>query len=189
MRKNRGRSEEEVMNNGGGYLLDRPVTKKVNGFNTVLNSLEIGHSSMQGYRVNMEDACLAVVMEDLPDHVIVGILDGHAGSGASEYISERLSAIISETSHFKEYVKLDKNKRAESIDLLSIALVQAYVDIDEEFFEYEHMVSLWSRILAIVTSSRTSGAYELTSIFHFVLGWIWYDGSLCYHKSISYHMR
>lgn len=140
VRKNRSTFEEEEMNNGGGYLLDEAVTEKVHSFNKVLNSLEIGHSSMQGYRVSMEDACVAAVMADLSDHVIVGILDGHAGSGASEYISERLSAVISETSHFKEYVRLDKAKRAESIDLLSIALVQAYVDIDEEFYGYALMV-------------------------------------------------
>ena len=146
-RQRKNRSEDEVMSNGGGHLLDKAAIEKVNSFNTVLNSLEIGHSSMQGYRVTMEDACIAAVMDGLPDHIVVGILDGHAGNGASEYLSERLSGVISETSHFQEYIKLDKKKRVESTDLLSAALVQAFVDIDTQFLESLNMVCIAQRLL------------------------------------------
>ena len=148
-RQREAKFEEEKMSNGGGHLLDKAVLGKINSFNTVLNSLEIGHSSMQGYRVSMEDACIATTMDDLPDHVVVGILDGHAGNGASEYLSERLSCVISETSHFQEYIKLDKKKRIESVDLLSAALVQAFVDIDTQFLESSDMVSVVKLILSI----------------------------------------
>jgi hypothetical protein len=134
------RKEKKGMN-GGGYFLPEASTDKVNSFNNVLSSLEIGHSSMQGYRPNMEDACIAVSLKDLPDHVCVSILDGHAGGGASEYISTRLPLVIAETTQYKEYLLLDVKMRAES-DLLSAALVQAYIDIDDEFYSYEHMVRI-----------------------------------------------
>jgi hypothetical protein len=141
--------EENMNNGGGGYLLQKASTDKVNNFNITLNSLEVGHSSMQGYRVSMEDACIAVIMDDLPDHVVVGILDGHAGKGASDYMSKRLSSVIAETTHFQEYMKLDKTKRSESINLLSVALVQAFVDMDDEFYNYEHMVCNAGTVLAL----------------------------------------
>lgn len=140
-RRLKSSSDEEGMSAGGGHLLLEPVTQKVNSFNTTISSLEIGHSSMQGYRVSMEDAYIAVAMKDLPDHIIVAILDGHAGGGASEYISERLAHVIAETVHYQKYVDLEKSLRAESIDLLRVALVQAYIDIDKEFYNYENMVS------------------------------------------------
>jgi hypothetical protein len=146
-RKKSNVAENKGMINGGGYFLSEPSTDKVNGFNIILDSMEVGHSSMQGYRPNMEDECIAVVMKDLPDHVIVAILDGHAGGGASKYVSQNLPLVIAETSQYKEYVQLSKKKRAESIELLSAALVQAYVDVDEQFFSYESMVRItctWS---------------------------------------------
>ena len=101
----------------------------------------------------MEDACVAVLMDDLPDHVIVGIMDGHVTGGASEYISRRLPQVIAETSHYKEYVKLKESERAASVNLLSVALVQAFIDIDEEYFNYEEMVSQYS-ILTATTAYR-----------------------------------
>jgi hypothetical protein len=167
------RKEKKGMN-GGGYFLPEASTDKVNSFNNVLSSLEIGHSSMQGYRPNMEDACIAVSLKDLPDHVCVSILDGHAGGGASEYISTRLPLVIAETTQYKEYLMLDVKMRAES-DLLSAALVQAYINIDDEFYSYEHMV----RIRQIITHNAIvivlekcfeivfkSSATEISNVLH-----------------------
>lgn len=145
-----------------GNLLQKPDTNRVNTFNTVLNKLEVGHSSMQGYRITMEDECIAVVMDNLPDHVLVGILDGHVSGGASEYISRRLPHVIAETSHYKEYVALKESERAASINLLSVALVQAFIDIDEEYFNYENMVSYF---YLLASSTATDGIHtEVTSL-------------------------
>ena len=46
-----------------------------------MNGLEIGHASMQGFRVTMEDS---YIIEQLDKrHTLVAILDGHAGQGAA----------------------------------------------------------------------------------------------------------
>lgn len=139
-RKPKYETDELGMNNGGSHLLTKPLTDKIKSFNVHLGNTEIGHSSMQGYRNSMEDACIAVEMTDLADHVLVAILDGHAGGGASQYVSERLASVIAETKQYQIYVKLEPDQRTESIDLLRIALVQAYVDIDKEFYNYTKMV-------------------------------------------------
>ena len=139
-RKPKYEPDELGMNYGGSHLLTTPLTDKVKSFNVLLCNTEIGHSSMQGYRNSMEDACIAVEMTDLADHVLVGILDGHAGGGASQYVSERLASVIAETRQYQRYAKLEPSQRTESIDLLRVALVQAYIDIDKEFYNYIKMV-------------------------------------------------
>jgi serine/threonine protein phosphatase PrpC len=139
-RKPKYEPDELGMNNGGSHLLTKPLTDKIKSFNVHLCNTEIGHSSMQGYRNSMEDACIAVEMTDLADHVLVAILDGHAGGGASQYVSERLASVIAETKQYQIYAKLEPDQRTESIDLLRVALVQAYVDIDKEFYNYTKMV-------------------------------------------------
>jgi NOL1/NOP2/fmu family ribosome biogenesis protein len=56
-------------------LLKKPKLEKLNNENVIVNGLEIGHSSMQGYRPHMEDEYIIESMT-LPDHVIIAILDG-----------------------------------------------------------------------------------------------------------------
>lgn len=124
-----------------------------------LNGLEIGHASMQGYRVNMEDEYIIDRMDSLPDHTLVGIMDGifliyyltniifsfqftisrfyyyiigHAGKCSASFCSVELKSKIEETQQWKEYVRLSANKRVQRTDLLSQALVQAYENIDKE---------------------------------------------------------
>jgi len=57
-------------------FLHDPRTEKLQCKNIVLNSMEIGHASMQGYRVSMEDEFIIDAMGSLPDHTFVAILDG-----------------------------------------------------------------------------------------------------------------
>jgi hypothetical protein len=62
---------------------------------------------------------------------------GHAGSLTAEYVSVELKACIERTPQWVQYSKLSAQKRAHSTDLLSQALVQAYVDMDEALLELE----------------------------------------------------
>lgn len=57
-------------------FLHDPRTEKLHCKNIILNSMEIGHASMQGYRVSMEDEFIIDAMISLPDHTFVAILDG-----------------------------------------------------------------------------------------------------------------
>ncbi len=59
-----------------GVFLDEPVLDKLNEVNVVLHDMEIGHSSMQGYRAHMEDQHIIDSMTDMADHILVSIMDG-----------------------------------------------------------------------------------------------------------------
>lgn len=58
------------------FLLPIPKTKKLKCENKVLCGLEIGHASMQGYRVSMEDEHVIDTMSQLSDHALVAVMDG-----------------------------------------------------------------------------------------------------------------
>merc|ERR1740130_417162 len=76
-----------------------------------------GTCEMQGWRVNMEDAQLAV--PDLDDQVsLFGVFDGHGGRGVSRFVARELPGIIKETEGWqgKDYQK---------------ALEQAFVKVDD----------------------------------------------------------
>lgn len=60
-----------------GFLLKEPVTKKIGCENIIANGLEIGHASMQGYRQTMEDEHVIEVLDSLPDHTLVAVMDGN----------------------------------------------------------------------------------------------------------------
>ena len=131
---------------GMSYFLDRPKTEQLHPLNITLNSLEIGHSSIQGYRPQMEDQFIAQTLPDLPDHVLVAVLDGHAGQGAAQFVSRRLPTVLSLTEQFKSYLKMEPKTRGSeaAIDLLSAALVQAYVNIDSLYEQYENRVRVYN---------------------------------------------
>lgn len=80
-----------------GAFLDKPKTDKhtETGFG---NGLRFGLSSMQGWRVEMEDAHCAMIglPGQLPNWSFFAVFDGHAGARVSAYCAEKLlEAIIS----------------------------------------------------------------------------------------------
>lgn len=113
------------------FMLAEPVTTKLENLNVYSHSkLEIGHSSMQGYRKFMEDKH---IIEDFPsaiDHTLVAIMDGHSGTGAAIITSQRLRYHIENTSSWKEYIANGKLDRDDN--LISKALVEAYIKMDDE---------------------------------------------------------
>lgn len=56
-------------------FMDEPNLDRLHGYNKTINGLEIGHSSIQGYRTFMEDEYIISEME-LKGHTIVAIMDG-----------------------------------------------------------------------------------------------------------------
>ena len=73
---NRKRRRVEQQPQEVSPFLDEPVTDHLKEENVEINGLEIGHSSMQGYRVSMEDEHIIDRIESVPDHTIVAVMDG-----------------------------------------------------------------------------------------------------------------
>uniref|UniRef100_A0A3B3XG74 PPM-type phosphatase domain-containing protein n=1 Tax=Poecilia mexicana TaxID=48701 RepID=A0A3B3XG74_9TELE len=75
-----------------GAFLDKPKTEKHNSHGEG-NGLRFGLSSMQGWRVEMEDAHTAVLGLQAPgmtDWSFFAVYDGHAGSRVATYCSKHL---------------------------------------------------------------------------------------------------
>lgn len=85
-----------------GAFLTRPVTKKYNE-NGEGNGLRFGVASMQGWRVEMEDAHHAQLTLNgtLSDWSYFGVFDGHAGARVSAHCAENLLECILQTDEFR----------------------------------------------------------------------------------------
>ncbi|XP_048858636.1 protein phosphatase 1B isoform X1 [Brienomyrus brachyistius] len=85
-----------------GAFLDKPKTEKHNAHGAG-NGLRFGLSSMQGWRVEMEDAHTAVVglPQGLSDWSFFAVYDGHAGSRVANYCSKHLLEHITGSEGFR----------------------------------------------------------------------------------------
>ena len=159
-------SKVDELNTTSGFLLPYPKTKLLDN-ETIFTSagLEIAHSSMQGYRRQMEDAHIIEDFDSIPLHTLVAVLDGHAGSGVSVHASCRLLQVIEETSNWRDYVVLmskgqsgggnAKNFTADCLSLISKALVQAFVAMDNELRESDFLDASGSTaVCAVITPSH-----------------------------------
>jgi serine/threonine protein phosphatase PrpC len=144
-----------------GNLLGSPVTEKETHTGTTSATdtspaLKWGMSSMQGWRVHMEDAhitegnlyALVESSEDheddnnniasskkilLPGHALFAVFDGHGGTFSAEYAGKNFLRVLSHQPKFIEYARsyetADKQTKQQ---LLEQALHQAFVETDYE---------------------------------------------------------
>mmetsp|Transcript_27985 Transcript_27985/g.32275 ORF Transcript_27985/g.32275 Transcript_27985/m.32275 type:complete len:769 (-) Transcript_27985:184-2490(-) len=136
-------------------MLKKPVTTKET-FVGENSGLEYGISSMQGWRVYMEDRYIAYQSSVAPpteigvvdgekrtavglphNHSLFCVMDGHGGTFSSNFVSQNLVRIICEQQPFAEYVQKvtqegQKSERDlfELRELLEISLQHAFIDID-----------------------------------------------------------
>lgn len=126
--------------------------------------LEYGVSSMQGWRVHMEDAHIAETVVyaaevldgkrygviDLPGHSIFAVFDGHGGTFAAAYSGKNFCRVLSRQQKFVAYAKfeLERPAREETLTsstdrseyiqsglaLLREALSDAFVELDKEIY-------------------------------------------------------
>ncbi|XP_033859188.2 protein phosphatase 1B-like isoform X2 [Acipenser ruthenus] len=84
-----------------GAFLDKPKTEKHTGHGSG-NGLRFGLSSMQGWRVEMEDAHTAVlgIPHGLDNWSFFAVYDGHAGSRVANYCSKHLLEHITGSEDF-----------------------------------------------------------------------------------------
>ncbi|XP_022192901.1 protein phosphatase 1A isoform X1 [Nilaparvata lugens] len=91
-----------------GTFLDKPKTEKHNEHGCG-NGLRFGVSSMQGWRVEMEDAHCAItgLGEGLDDWSFFAVFDGHAGAGVSAHCAKHLLECIVATEEFQQSAVAD----------------------------------------------------------------------------------
>eukprot|EP00605_Chrysophyceae_sp_TOSAG23-4_P002895 GSChrysophyteH1.ASY1.ANO1.3190.1 assembled CDS len=133
-----------------GVLLPKPKTKPLEKENLSLNDMRIGHCAIQGYRVSMEDAHIIDCLDEcgMADHTVLSILDGHAGAN---------SALMIKGKHLEKGGNRGKYvNTAEQLEMLSAALVQAYVAADKELLDEQQTTeqSGTTCVTAIVTDSH-----------------------------------
>ncbi|KAG7510245.1 phosphatase 1A isoform X1 [Solea senegalensis] len=110
-----------------GAFLDKPKMEKYNSHGEG-NYLRYGLSSMQGWRVEMEDAHTAVI--GLPHGLdlwsFFAVYDGHAGSQVAKYCCEHLLEHITSNSDFQSALQEDP-----SVESVKTGIRTGFLQIDE----------------------------------------------------------
>ena len=142
----RKRKQREAPSPHPSHLASKPKTAKIDAMNVELNGLEIGHSSIQGWRPSMEDAYIIESLDSAPGHTLVAILDGHAGFGAATIGSNIFCDLLEATAQWRNYTSGgalspadSANAAAAKLKLLNSAMVQAFTDLDTCLRESEQM--------------------------------------------------
>ena len=142
-----------------GNLLGSPRTEKETHVGETDCGVKYGVSTMQGWRIHMEDAHIcqphlyaqespSAKKIELQDHALFAVMDGHGGSYAAEYAGINFCRILSRQPKFVDYAKFvqerpskepSDKKSAEhaqyqrsGLELLEGALRDAFVDCDRE---------------------------------------------------------
>jgi serine/threonine protein phosphatase PrpC len=144
-----------------GNLLGAPVTTKET-HTGAMDCGKFGVSSMQGWRISMEDMHIAEthlyayehnvggkpVKHPLDGHALFAVFDGHGGSFAAIYAGKNFCRILSRQPKFIEYAQFVKEKDAKlqsmddndkkvqyvdyGISLLKEGLTNAFLELDME---------------------------------------------------------
>uniref|UniRef100_UPI00398EC959 protein phosphatase 1B-like n=1 Tax=Pristiophorus japonicus TaxID=55135 RepID=UPI00398EC959 len=111
-----------------GAFLDRPKTEKQNDHGEG-NGIRYGLCSMQGWRVEMEDAHTAMpeLHDKLKNWSFFAIYDGHAGSGVAKYCAKNLLQHITSNQEFKGMV----DGGSDSVESVKRAIRTGFLNIDE----------------------------------------------------------
>lgn len=125
-----------------GAFLDKPETEKYveHGFG---NGLSYGLSSMQGWRIEMEDAHCAVVglPHGLKDWSFFAVFDGHAGARVSALCAENLLDSIIQNEDFRNNAHSDGKITAEKVDLVKKGIRDGFLRLDEKMKKIPEIAS------------------------------------------------
>ncbi|XP_011488651.1 protein phosphatase 1A isoform X2 [Oryzias latipes] len=112
-----------------GAFLDKPKMEKHNNSGEG-NELRFGLSSMQGWRVEMEDAHTAVVSLPSPLQCwsFFAVYDGHAGSQVAKYCCEHLLEHITSSQGFQSALK---EKSESTVDKVKDGIRSGFLMFDE----------------------------------------------------------
>lgn len=89
-----------------GNSLERPVTEKTTivGNSSDDGLLAWGVSSMQGWRISMEDAHICSQADLAYNHYLFCVFDGHGGNYAALYCQDHFMNVLKKQSSFQQYV-------------------------------------------------------------------------------------
>jgi len=121
-----------------GAFLDKPKTEKHNEKGGG-NNLSYGLSSMQGWRIEMEDAHCAMIglPGGLKDWSFFAVFDGHAGARVSAICSEELLTEITKNEDFKK----SGDKEEVAAENIKRAIKQGFLALDDRMRELPEVVS------------------------------------------------
>mmetsp|Transcript_27872 Transcript_27872/g.42877 ORF Transcript_27872/g.42877 Transcript_27872/m.42877 type:complete len:396 (-) Transcript_27872:63-1250(-) len=143
-----------------GNLLGAPITEKETESGQTTDGIPFAVSSMQGWRVHMEDTHICeknVYAEEidgqktkkipLPGHAVFAVFDGHGGTFAATYAGKHFCSVLRRQPMFCMYAQYYENrpkKKAsasptewaafvrEGQEMLEKALQAAFIEIDRE---------------------------------------------------------
>lgn len=121
-----------------GAFLDKPKTDKHNETGSG-NGLHFGLSSMQGWRVEMEDAHTAVIglPGGMKEWSFFAVFDGHAGDKVSAYCAEQLLDAITANEDFKN----DSADGVPSVESICKGIRTGFLTLDEKMRNMPDMLS------------------------------------------------
>jgi len=117
-----------------GAFLDKPKTEKYNESKTGAG-LRYGLSSMQGWRIEMEDAHSAIIgIPEVGENISwFAVFDGHAGSRVSAHCSTHLLESISSMDDFKESLKKEHQlSEDELMEKVKGGIMSGFLELDEK---------------------------------------------------------
>lgn len=134
-----------------GNLLGTPVTEKETHIGNTEDGLEYAVSSMQGWRVHMEDAhilepelyaeeCSQKPEEqptriDLPGHALFAVFDGHGGKFSALYAGSNLCRVLRRQPKFVAYAKFVQERPQKELLLQGSAERSHYIRSGLELLE------------------------------------------------------
>lgn len=124
-----------------GAFLDTPKTDKhtEKGFG---NGLRYGVSSMQGWRMEMEDAHSAVVgLSGLDDWSFFAVFDGHAGPLVSAHCAENLLETIIQSKDFRLNATVSNGQTNDNIESVRAGIREGFLKLDEKMKELPQVES------------------------------------------------
>lgn len=126
-----------------GAFLEKPKTEKVTekGFG---NGLRYGVSSMQGWRLEMEDAhCAVVGINGLTDWSFFAVFDGHAGPRVSAHCAANLLESIIQSDDFRNHAvdSASTSNGKVSADKVSQGIREGFLKLDEKMKKLPEVVS------------------------------------------------
>ncbi|XP_050434755.1 probable protein phosphatase 2C T23F11.1 [Adelges cooleyi] len=129
-----------------GQTLSEPVTTK-HTESCQNQYLKVGSSSMQGWRINMEDSHTHILaLPDDPSAAFFGVYDGHGGARIAQYAGKHLHKFITKRPEYQE------NKISEALQL-------GFMDMDTAMAEDELLKDELAGSTAVVVLLKDNTLY------------------------------